>query len=75
MRFAFLAYSLGDPARSGIYAAALCLFYGLNQTHMDNRFAFGMWIYLDLGMIALGAGAFFTASSSISSSKRISNPS
>ncbi|MGA9133957.1 MAG: hypothetical protein WB384_18305, partial [Candidatus Sulfotelmatobacter sp.] len=44
----------------GIYAAALCLYYGLNQTHMDNRFAFGMWIYLDLGMIALGAGAFFT---------------
>src|SRR5208282_317462 len=31
-----------------------------NQTHMDNRFAFGMWIYLDLGMIAMGAGAFFT---------------
>jgi menaquinone reductase, integral membrane subunit len=44
----------------GIYAAGLCLYYGLNQTHMDNRFAFGMWIYLDLGMIALGAGAFFT---------------
>src|SRR5271165_5744694 len=27
---------------------------------MDNRFAFGMWIYLDLAMIAMGAGAFFT---------------
>ena len=44
----------------GIYAAALCLFYGLNQTNMDNRFAFGLWIFLDLGIIALGAGAFFT---------------
>ena len=44
----------------GVYAAGLCLYYGLNQTHMDNRFAFGMWIYLDLGMIAMGAGAFFT---------------
>jgi Ni/Fe-hydrogenase subunit HybB-like protein len=44
----------------GIYAAGLCLYYGLNQTNMDNRFAFGMWIYLDLAIIAMGAGAFFT---------------
>jgi menaquinone reductase, integral membrane subunit len=44
----------------GIYAAYLCLFKGLNQTNMDNRFAFGLWIYLDLSVIALGAGAFFT---------------
>ena len=27
---------------------------------MDNRFAFGLWIFLDLTIIALGAGAFFT---------------
>lgn len=44
----------------GIYAAFLCLYRGLNQTNMDNRFAFGLWIFLDLGIIALGAGAFFT---------------
>ena len=44
----------------GIYAGGLCLFYGLNQTNMDNRFAFGLWIFLDLSIIALGAGAFFT---------------
>ena len=44
----------------GVYAAGLCLFYGLNQTNMDNRFAFGLWIFLDLSIIALGAGAFFT---------------
>ena len=44
----------------GIYAAGLCLWYGLNQTNMDNRFAFGMWIFLDLAIIAMGAGAFFT---------------
>jgi menaquinone reductase, integral membrane subunit len=44
----------------GLYAAYLCLALGLNQTHMDNRFAFGLWIYLDLTVIALGAGAFFT---------------
>lgn len=45
---------------AGLYAAGLCLYYGLNQTNMDNRFAFGLWIFLDLGIIALGAGAFFT---------------
>ena len=44
----------------GVYAAGLCLYLGLNQTNMDNRFAFGLWIFLDLGVIALGAGAFFT---------------
>ena len=44
----------------GVYAGGLCLYYGLNQTHLDNRFAFGLWIFLDLGVIALGAGAFFT---------------
>ena len=44
----------------GVYASGLCLYYGLNQTNMDNRFAFGLWIFLDLGIIALGAGAFFT---------------
>src|ERR1700751_5936722 len=43
-----------------VYAAGLCLYHGLNQTNMDNRFAFGLWIFLDLGIIALGAGAFFT---------------
>ena len=44
----------------GAYATYLCLRYGLNQTNMDNRFAFGLWIFLDLGVIALGAGAFFS---------------
>jgi Ni/Fe-hydrogenase subunit HybB-like protein len=44
----------------GVYAVYLCLRYGLNQTHMDNRFAFGLWIFFDLGIIALGAGAFFS---------------
>lgn len=44
----------------GLYGTYLCLAYGLNQTNMDNRFAFGLWIFLDLTVIALGAGAFFT---------------
>jgi menaquinone reductase, integral membrane subunit len=44
----------------GVFAIGLCLIKGLNQTNMDNRFAFGLWIFLDLTVIALGAGAFFT---------------
>jgi molybdopterin-containing oxidoreductase family membrane subunit len=44
----------------GVWAGGLCLVRGLNQTNMDNRFAFGLWIFLDLAVIALGAGAFFT---------------
>ena len=44
----------------GLWSAGLCLVKGLNQTNMDNRFAFGLWIFLDLTVIALGAGAFFT---------------
>ena len=44
----------------GMFAIGLCLIEGLNQTNMDNRFAFGLWIFLDLAIIALGAGAFFT---------------
>ena len=39
----------------GLYSAGLCLIKGLNQTNMDNRFAFGLWIFLDLTIIALGA--------------------
>ena len=42
----------------GVYCAYLCLRYGLHLTNMDNRFAFGAWIFLDLTVIALGAGAF-----------------
>jgi menaquinone reductase, integral membrane subunit len=44
----------------GLYAIYRCLAYGLNQTNMDNQYVFGLWIYLDLTVIALGAGAFFT---------------
>lgn len=44
----------------GAYAMYLCLAHGLFQTNMDNRYAFGLWIFLDLTVIALGAGAFFT---------------
>jgi menaquinone reductase, integral membrane subunit len=58
----FAAWLAPWVALAGVaaYAVWLCLRYGLNQTNMDNRFAFGLWIFLDLSVIALGAGAFFT---------------
>lgn len=44
----------------GVYSAGRVLLLGLNQTHLNNRISFGLWIFLDLSVIALGAGAFFT---------------
>ena len=44
----------------GLISAALCLGFGLNQTNMNDYYAFGLWIVVDLAIIALGAGAFFT---------------
>jgi menaquinone reductase, integral membrane subunit len=44
----------------GLFASYLCFAKGLNQTNLDNRFAFGLWIFLDLAIIAFGAGAFFS---------------
>ena len=44
----------------GGLSAFLCLYKALNQTNMSNVFAFALWIVCDLGVIALGAGAFFT---------------
>ncbi|MCU0846185.1 MAG: hypothetical protein MUC76_14845, partial [Spirochaetes bacterium] len=36
------------------------LFWGLGYTDMNNNFAMGIWIIGDLGLVALGGGAFFT---------------
>ena len=44
----------------GLTSAAACLIFGLNQTNMNDVFAFGLWISFDMSIIALGAGAFFT---------------
>jgi molybdopterin-containing oxidoreductase family membrane subunit len=44
----------------GAWAIFLCLRDGLFHTNMDNRYVFGLWIFLDLTVIAFGAGAFFT---------------
>lgn len=45
----------------GAYAVFLVWYKALNQTNMNNYFGFGIWITLDLAVIALGGGAFFTA--------------
>ncbi len=50
----------GAVLAAGLYGAFLCLFKGLNQTGMNNYFVFGLWITVDLSIIALGAGAFFS---------------
>jgi molybdopterin-containing oxidoreductase family membrane subunit len=44
----------------GLVAGFLVLWKGLNQTGLNDYFGFGLWITADLGIIALGAGAFFT---------------
>jgi Ni/Fe-hydrogenase subunit HybB-like protein len=59
-KFLFWVIPWAGVLAIGLYAIGLCLVKGLNQTNMDNRFAFGLWIFLDLTVIALGAGAFFT---------------
>ncbi len=50
----------GAVALWGVYAAALCWIYGLNQTNMNDYYGFAIWIWADLAVIALGGGAFFT---------------
>lgn len=44
----------------GVIAAFVVLSQGLGTTGLDDKFGFGLWITLDLAVIALGAGAFFT---------------
>ncbi len=44
----------------GVYAMLLCWIKGLNVTGMNDYYGFALWIWADLGVIALGGGAFFT---------------
>jgi Ni/Fe-hydrogenase subunit HybB-like protein len=41
----------------GIFAIQI-LFWGLGYTDMNNNFTWGAWIIGDLGLVALGGGAF-----------------
>ena len=44
----------------GVWAGLNVLLKGLNLTGLNNYFGFGLYITVDLGIIALGAGAFFS---------------
>jgi molybdopterin-containing oxidoreductase family membrane subunit len=59
-RFLLWLSLVGVVALWGLYAAFLVLSTGLGVTGLDDYFGFGLWITVDLGVIALGAGAFFT---------------
>ncbi len=45
----------------GLLSMFLCWYKALNQTNMNDYFGFALWITVDLSIIALGGGAFFTA--------------
>jgi menaquinone reductase, integral membrane subunit len=44
----------------GIWAGGMVLFRALNLTGLNDYFGFGFYITIDLAIIALGAGAFFS---------------
>lgn len=60
LRFALLMFVAAVFFIWGLYASYLTLRNGLGVTNLDNHFGFGLWITLDLAVIALGAGAFFS---------------
>lgn len=51
---------LHGPLMIGVVAMLMCWGLALNVTYLNNNYPFGLWIAADLGVIALGAGAFFT---------------
>jgi len=52
------------PAFLVLLMAAYAMFrvwgFGLNQTNMNDAYGFAIWIWMDLAVIALGGGAFFS---------------
>jgi molybdopterin-containing oxidoreductase family membrane subunit len=58
--FALWVLALVGVMAWGVYAGAVILLKGLNVTGLNDYFGFGLWITADLGVIALGAGAFFS---------------
>ncbi|MFC1825811.1 menaquinone reductase integral membrane subunit QrcD [Thermodesulfobacteriota bacterium] len=59
-QFALFIAAVGAVLLWGVYAMLLCWFKGLNQTNMNDYYGFALWIWADLGVIAIGGGAFFT---------------
>src|SRR5512143_1313652 len=58
--FALWLMALNAVSAWGIYAGAVVLLKALNVTGLNDYFGFGLYITADLGIIALGAGAFFS---------------
>ena len=58
--FLFWLGVLHVPVLIGTVAALMCWGLALNVSALNNYFPFGLWIAADLGVIALGGGAFFT---------------
>lgn len=48
------------PILWGVAGALTAWGLALNTTYLNNNYPFGLWIAADLGIIALGGGAFFT---------------
>ena len=59
-QFLLFIGAVGAVLLWGVYAMLLCWLKGLNQTNMNDYYGFALWIWADLGVIALGGGAFFT---------------
>ncbi|MDL1964225.1 MAG: polysulfide reductase NrfD [Deltaproteobacteria bacterium] len=59
-KFAIGIIIVGGVLLWGVYAMLLIWLKGLNQTNMNDYYGFALWIWADLGVIALGGGAFFT---------------
>ena len=59
-KFALGIILVGGVLLWGVYAMLLIWLKGLNQTNMNDYYGFALWIWADLGVIALGGGAFFT---------------
>ncbi len=58
--FALWALLLTAVVGWGVWAGGMVLYKAMNITGLNDYFGFGFYITIDLAIIALGAGAFFT---------------
>ena len=58
--FAFWVLLLAAVVGWGVWAGGMVLYKAMNLTGLNDYFGFGFYITIDLAIIALGAGAFFT---------------
>ncbi len=58
--FALWVLILAAVVGWGVWAGGMVLYKAMNLTGLNDYFGFGFYITIDLAIIALGAGAFFT---------------